>query len=397
MGAASAVTAQAANDELINTLIQKGFLTQSEADAIQDDSYVVKPKGKTVTKLTISGRIQAQYDWLNAEQEEDGVADVSYASTNHFYLRRLFLGAKAELGNGWYGDIVMDFAGEDAAIDKAVLGWDYAPAAEFSIGYFKVPFGLEETSSSSKIKTLERSAANRFFADDIDFSSRHTGIKVEGTPGDMGLYYAFMVANQTQGESSRLGGTAEASNNLGAWGRLQYKTKIQDASVLFGSDLGFQPENTVVTNGGNESEILAYTIYASAKLDALYGQVEFFGAEIEGDTASGYDSSPIGFAAQVAYKFDKLEPVYRYSYVDADGSSTGIDTDELIRRAPSGVTAGSSEAEKLHSHYIGLNYYIQGDDVKFMAGYEWAYTDEFGPTNITGTVHGLRARLQILF
>jgi hypothetical protein len=39
------------------------------------------------------------------------------------------------------------------------------------VGYQKVPFGFQETTSSSKIKTIERSATNRFFADDIDFAA----------------------------------------------------------------------------------------------------------------------------------------------------------------------------------------------------------------------------------
>ncbi len=89
------------------------------------------------------------------------------------------------------------------------------------VGYQKVPFGFQETTSSSKIKTIERSAANRFLADDIDFAGRHTGLHAKGTLGG-GFSYAAAIVNGAQGEGSRLLGTAQASNDLAAFGRVQW-------------------------------------------------------------------------------------------------------------------------------------------------------------------------------
>ena len=61
----------------------------------------------------------------------------------------------------------------------------------------KVPFEYEETSSSSKLPTIERSAVNRFFADDIDFASRHAGLHAKGKLGG-GFSYAAAVVNGVQ-------------------------------------------------------------------------------------------------------------------------------------------------------------------------------------------------------
>ena len=57
----------------------------------------------------------------------------------------------------------MNFGGDDdsADVDKAVVGWKYDKLANFEAGYTKVPFGYYESTSSSKIKTVERSIANR--------------------------------------------------------------------------------------------------------------------------------------------------------------------------------------------------------------------------------------------
>ena len=55
------------------------------------------------------------------------------------------------------------------------------------IGQKKVPFGVEETTSSSKLKAIERSAVNRQFAEQLKFNARHTGIFAKGTYGLVSL------------------------------------------------------------------------------------------------------------------------------------------------------------------------------------------------------------------
>ena len=130
-----------------------------------DEGLSLKAKGKETIELRFNGRLQAQYDSLTMTGEP---------STNHFYFRRLFLGAKAKLSNGIYAESVFDFAGDEnpeVAFDKAIIGYKFDNGVTGVLGFQKVPFGFEETTSSSKIQTIERSAINRFFADDIDFSS----------------------------------------------------------------------------------------------------------------------------------------------------------------------------------------------------------------------------------
>ena len=163
-----------------------------------DEGLSLKAKGKETIELRFNGRLQAQYDSLTMTGEP---------STNHFYFRRLFLGAKAKLSNGIYAESVFDFAGDEnpeVAFDKAIIGYKFDNGVTGILGFQKVPFGFEETTSSSKLQTIERSAINRFFADDIDFSSRHMGVHAKGKL-DSGLSYAWAVVNSAQGEGSRLG------------------------------------------------------------------------------------------------------------------------------------------------------------------------------------------------
>ena len=375
----------ASNDALLDLLVQKSVLTNTEATAVaaelkeENKGISFSAKGKETVKLRFNGRMQFQYDSLSGEHN---CADTE--TTNHFYFRRLFLGAKATLDNGIYAETVLDFAGDEEpelAFDKAVMGYKFDDKLNVQLGYQKVPFGFEETSSSSKLATIERSAANRFFADDIDFSSRHTGIHAKGDLGG-GFSYAVAFVNGAQGEGSKLLGNAEDSNDLAAYGRVQWSGN----GLTLGVDAGSQSNNDVVGD-----DVVAFTGYANYKFEGFNILGEYFTADM-GD-AEDVD----GYAIRASYKFDKFEPVVRYSHVKTD--SYDIDTDELIRRAPTatddfGFTKNSGVAKEIDSFYFGANYYYS-KAVTFMAGYEIA--DAETDSGDDAEVSGFRARVQVLW
>lgn len=380
------------NDALLDLLVKKGVLTDSEATAVaaelkeENKEITFSAKGKETVKLRFNGRMHFQYDSLDSK---DNGADV--ASTNHFYFRRLRLGAKATHKNGLFAETVVDFAEDGLSIDEAVAGYEFSDAFTGMVGYQKVPFGFQETTSSSKIKTIERSAANRFFADDIDFAGRHTGLHAEGKLGG-GFSYAAAIVNGAQGEGSRLLGTAQASNNLAAFGRVQWSGN----DLTLGVDVGHQSNNDVIkidlTPGDDDDDVFApqdvtaFTAYANYKFEGFDILGEYFSADMDDqEDAEGY-------SLRVAYKFDKFEPVFRYSHLKNDAFE--IDSDELIRRAPSeGATIGDDDNE-IDSYYFGLNYYYN-KAVSLMTGYEIADTDS--DTGDEVEIDGFRARLQVLW
>lgn len=383
LGAASlafcSLTGMAAsnNDALLDLLVEKGVLTSSEASAVQAEladpkskDLVVQSKGKETVKLRFNGRMHFQYDAL--DMEEDGV---DLPSSNHFYFRRLRLGAKATHENGLYAETVVDFAENDLSIDKAVAGYKFNDAFVGSVGYQKVPFGFQETTSSSKIKTIERSAANRFFADDIDFAGRHTGLHAKGK-FDGGFSYAAAVVNGAQGEGSRLLGASNSSNDLALFGRVQWATD----GLKLGVDAGSQSNNDVVGE-----DVTAFTGYVNYKLEGF----DFLGEYFSGDLDGAEDAT--GYAFRLAYKFGKYEPVVRYSYLESDVFA--VDSDELIRRAPSGGTVNGGGNE-IDSYYFGLNYYYN-KAVSLMLGYEIAEAESDAGEEVE--IDGVRARLQILW
>ena len=378
----------ASNDALLDLLVKKGVLSSTEASEVaaelkeENKGVTFSAKGKETVKVRFNGRLQFQYDALDAENNG---ADLP--STNHFYFRRLRLGAKAKHENGLFAETVVDFAGDDLSINKAVAGYEYSDALNASFGYNKVPFGFQETSSSSKIKTIERSAANRFFANDIDFSGKHAGLFAKGDLGG-GFSYSAALVNSAQGEGSKLMGASNASNDLALFGRLQWKND----GLTVGVDGGHQSNNYVKSLNDDKKvdpakpafDVTAFTGYVNYKFEGLDLLGEYFSGDLgnQGDVA--------GYALRAAYKMGKFEPVVRYSHVKAD--TFEIDTDGLIRRAPS-VKVDGADAE-IDSYYVGVNYYYN-KAVSLMLGYEIADAeDSAGNTN---DVDGVRARVQVLW
>jgi phosphate-selective porin len=367
----------ASNDALLNLLVRKGVLTETEAAEVAAElkaekapTVAFKAKEDETVKLQFSGRLHYQYDSIG--MEENGV-DLPRA--NHFYFRRLRLGVKATHESGVFAETVVDFAENDLSIDKALAGYQFADWLTGSAGYQKVPFGFQESISSSKIKTIERSAANRFLVDDIDFAGRHSGLHAEGDLG-AGFSYAGALVNAAQGEGSRLLGASNADNDLAVFGRLQWTGN----GFTIGADGGVQSNNTVVGD-----DVTAFTGYANYKTGGFDALGEYFWGDM------GAAEEVNGCAIRLAYRHGRFEPVVRYTWVKSELFE--IDTDELIRRAPSGgtVTGGNNE---LSAYYFGLNYY-HNKSVSLMLGYEFGEADS--DTNDEVKVEGGRARLQVLW
>ncbi|MFW6218332.1 MAG: porin [Verrucomicrobiota bacterium] len=395
----SPVASAGSNDALLDILVRKGILTESEAAEVSreleteaqvekasgETGLRIKAKGKETVGLSFSGRMQGQWDHLG--MEEDGV---SLPTANHFYFRRLFFGVKAELESGIYAETVLDFAGDDGpeiGFDKAHFGYEFSDRLTAEFGYQKVPFGFEETTSSSKLPTIERSAANRFFADDIDFSARHTGVHASGDLG-AGFGYAVALVNAAQGEGSRLLGASNASNDMAVFGRVQWERN----GLTLGVDAGGQPNNDVVAQrdpAGNPTvddfDITAFTGYANYKFEGLNLLGEYFSADM--DDAGDAE----GYALRASYRVGKFEPVVRYTRLKTD--SFEVDSDELIRRAPEGGTLGGTDNE-IDSYYLGAAYYFSRA-VTFMLGYEFARTENDAGDEVE--IDGARARIQVVW
>ena len=370
----------------------------------------VKPKSKKVTELKFSGRIQAQWDGV-------GTDDLNSSNTkedrNHFYFRRLFLGGHAKMGDNWGGDIVLDFAAspnsegsgksDQVFIDGASVWYNHSDALRLDFGQLKVPFGLEEITSSSKTKAIERSVVNRQFAEELKFNARHTGLFAKGS-FDSGLSYKAAIVNSGQNHNSKSDKLKEGhygydDNEFSYFGQLAYANYDSDIIYNVGAAIGQMALDET-------NDLTAYNLFASLGFGKFVLDAEYMSGDAE-TGAGNADHQHEGYSIQGSYALSNAphgswELVYRYSTVE--NSNGRIGADEIVRRA----NIANIWVEEVNQHYFGINYLFNGHDAKLMLGYEMNELVDSGSSDLDGKIgrwnyanssdaDGFRARVQFLF
>jgi len=405
--AITSVSAFAQDKATLDLLVKKGIITAEErAKTLQSaaatktesgmDRVFIKEAG--ATRLTFSGRIQGQ--WEAAAYSETiastGV-ETDAVDLNNVMMRRLYLGAKADVGNGFSGELVWNFGdnsstnGSDTiragAADKAVFTYE-GDIGKFDIGYQKVQFGQEENTSSSALYTVERSMVTRYWAESnnsrrLGFGARHVGLhysnKVvigEGGPGT--LAYGASIVDAVQGYNST------GVNDYGYYANVSFDWKPFGTTI--GINYGLTPSGATSASGGavtalNGKIAMAegfnpYFKYVTGDLTVV-GEYIITGIDASSGTTtnSGYlDRDPSGYNLTLAYKLsENLEAVARYSALDTDGR--GQKASDGFRDVVTTGTSGSTY-DKSNSIFVGLNYYFNKNNAKIQLGYEKAKLED---------------------
>ena len=387
---------------LIDLLVKKGLLNDQEAEELRADltrdasAGIISTisGGKSTVGLSIAGRLQVQYAGLGASI--DGVT-AHPVPTQHFFLRRIYLGAKANLGAGWSSSINYDFAG--STFDEAKITWAKDDSLNVDIGFRKVPFGLEEWyTSSGSLKAIERSPATRYFVEAnngrrLGAGSYRIGVFVGGK-ADSGLFYNFAVTNPERDES--FAGVASAgsntNNNLSFWGNLGFKGKSgENLAYVLSASVGVLPDQGGKTIGVGDN-LTVYNAFADVTSGNFDLQLEYFGSSNQHGVSATKDSKSRAYSIQPSFKVgERFEYVLRYTYVDSDGR--GVNISDGIRSAPSGGTMNN-----MREWYAGLTYFFRGNDVKWQAGYISGESDDTvsGGTAKAKT-QGVRSQMQVNF
>ncbi len=381
---AGVVSSQAQSDKaLIDTLVKKGFITTTEAESIKKDasSTAFAAKAKSTKKITFEGRLHFQYDNLSTETESRtaGVTSKVDGSQNGFYFRRVFLGAAADLGNGFGGSITTDFGGVDgtAAVDSAFISWK---PGEYEVnmvkaGWDRVAFGVEEFTSSTNIKTVERSIGANYFTRDLGISGRKTGAFVNGGFGTMvpDLTYDLSVTNNdtdttrtdthTNGSLSSYAGLANTprtgDDNSGAvMARLTYaglksadygalKVAVGGGVILDGERNVLNSYNTAdtATRWRNAGDVSAFEVSADYTFQDFNLLGTFMMADFQDEVATGQnkDRTPYAMTLIPSYKITpEWEVVGAYSRINANGLNNLSSTSLNRKSTRAGLTTSSA-------------------------------------------------------
>ncbi|MDD5150251.1 MAG: porin [Flavobacterium sp.] len=175
------ITAAQSSDDVLNLLIQKGLVNQSDADSVRADYAIkqqtIKEKQKTFdviskSKLSIGGFADFRYRTLQEPAKKDG-----------FDVRRVRLDIKGNLSSEWDFRLQTDFAISPKIIDAYFA---YKPYDYFQVtgGQFKIPFGLEGPALPTILETIDRAQISDLTGrakDAIgDQSGRDIGVQING-------------------------------------------------------------------------------------------------------------------------------------------------------------------------------------------------------------------------
>ncbi len=389
---------------LLEVLVRKGILTDQEAEDIRADLVrdAAQPPALATggsnytTRLRISGRLQAQFAGLDTGIEN--AADP--ASTNHFFMRRVYLTARADLGPDWNANITYDFAG--SLFDAAFVQWRQSSDLTFDFGLRKVNLGFEERTSSGSLKAIERSGVTRYFVEEnngrrLGAGSYRVGLFMDGKQGN--FFYGAAVTNPERAVNfTNAAGTGNATNNgVALWANAGYNGTFEHGTFVVGAGAGMLPDQggksgTTPFGVGTGSDLNVYSLYTDVTAGRFGFAAEYLWADVERGVSATRDAQPSGFWVQPTFKFSEAwEAVFRYSYLDSDGR--GVNVSDGVRSAASGGTH-----DKLTEMFFGGNWYVKGNDLKFQAGYVYGKSED----TITGApaeaaVHGVRSQVQLNF
>ena len=250
------------------------------------DGFTFK-SGDGANSLQISGRVQADYRLF-----EDGLS----SENDTFDIRRMYLGASGTLYKDWKYNVVI---GKGGSLEYAHVDYVGMAKANLRAGRFKMPFSLDELTSSRFIDFQERSMAASMAA------GKQEGAMVFGEP-KKGFTYAAAVSNG--GGNSPTSGT-DASDGKEVFGRVTL-----NFSELTGS------KNTISHIGlaGSTGKYNGGTAIFSGRTEGR--GMTFFSASAP---AGSYDRDRYGLEAAFAFNNVKLQG----EYVNVNYNNADIDSD----------------------------------------------------------------------
>lgn len=198
-------------DDIVNALIAKGVLTEEEGALLQkgragEKEAAEKKKASEVkasfkdgitwqsgdgdNKMSINGRIQLDYKDFDWSENKSTGTNANDADT--YDIRRAYLGAKGTFNKYYDWEVTADFAGQSNSshLDVAYMNVKWWKQAQFQFGQFKMPFSLEERTSSRFIDFQERSFNNNASLT----PGKERGVMVHGTPFK-GVNYAVAFSS----------------------------------------------------------------------------------------------------------------------------------------------------------------------------------------------------------
>jgi len=412
---------QTSTDALIDQLLKKGVLTESEAKSLRAtppkpaaseanevrvfwrDGLTFESRDKKTFKGKIGGRLDLDIAGFAEDDEVEAVVGDNRAGVE---FRRARINSEGEIGTALptLYRVEMDFAAAEVTDSSAAFAFkdvylaltEIPALGRFQIGHFKEPMGLEQLTSANFISFMERATPLEAFAPD-----RNVGAMFQNAVFDQHATWALGAFSETGNNgNSVFDGDWHVTGRLTGlpWyveeekGR-QYMHLGASASYVenANSEARFRsrPESHMAPRYVDTGTFPAsHSFLAGAEAAVVFGPLSVQGEYLRTwvDRPGGADQASFdGFYAFVSYfltgenrpyrraygTFDRVKPNHNFGF----GDNRGMGAWEVLLRYSqlhlndSGITGG-----RLNDITAGVNWYLN-PNWKIMFNYVFAELD----------------------
>ena len=427
--------------DIVDALVSKGVLTEEEGKLITKGHTAAKEKsGKVIDKngalslssgngdstMAINGRIQLDSrHFSDTNLRNDAAAD-------GFDVRRAYLGVSGKIAKYYDYKVIANLANSDNPsgngssdksfqMDEAYFGINFWKEASFRFGQQKMPFSLEEQTSSRFIDFQERSMLNKYVP------AKEIGAQIHGTFSN-GIFYGAAISTG-EGLSKIEANTGDGSDVIGRIGinlaeTLGNKDNVYHFAIAGSS--GKQGNSTMKADYNSEDKgasFISQTVTGARDRLGLEGAIAIGSVKVQGEyiennwnnittaigtKAIGSDVSTDGYYVSALWlitgekyadayksgKFDRINPKRDFNPEDL---SKGMGAWEIGARYSSidasdlGISTASSY-HKANAYTVGLKW-IPSPYVRVMFNYIDTEGEQVGGSKVDQKAVTVRTQL----
>ncbi|WP_406672062.1 OprO/OprP family phosphate-selective porin [Natronospira sp.] len=293
-------------------------------------------------------------------------------------LRRARLGVSGSVDDNWSYQSEIDFAENGVGFRDVYLRYTGLENGDLTIGHFKVPFGMDELTSSNHLAFIERSLPTSFA------QSRRTGFGYRSGGDNWG--FASMLFGQGVGTNNdRVSDGADEGFGIGA--RIFGTPVNNDNSILHlgaaftSEDTASSEDETARFRARPESRVTGIRLVDTGTIDEV-DRINRFGLEagyqvgaltlqgeylsVSADRKSGFSDVDFdGYYAQASYVFGGSKRAYRGgAFRNPEVGSWEV----ALRYSHIDLNDGDFQGGEQDNITLGLNYYA-AKNVRFMWNY----------------------------
>ena len=256
--------------DIVDALVMKGVLTEEEGRLISK-GHTAKAKVTPVAKekdgalfletpdgngnVSIGGRIHFDYRHFDDNGESNNAlsstaATPSAVQADTFDIRRARITTKFKFAKYYSGEVTINTVGAVNVLDVGYMDLAWFEKAKFRFGQFKMPFSLEQLTSSNNIDFIERSFVDAYIP------AKEVGLQLFGSP-TKGMTYALALSNGYGSANSTSAELDNRQDGKDVIGRLTYNfaEAMGDKEKVMHLGASFSAGESPLTSGfgGNRS------------------------------------------------------------------------------------------------------------------------------------------------